>query len=259
MASLEQQTAAQAEIPSCWFLDQKMHPLSMQDTVAVIAKRIKQDCFTQHVVLNVAKLVHMRKDRALRESVNSCDIINIDGMGVVWGARLCGLNIPERVSGVDLFLRLLEMSAQEGFPVYFLGARQEVVQKMVQCMGERFPDLNIAGWHHGYFWDDEESVVRDIQSSGAALLFVAITSPKKENFINKWKDKLGVQFVMGVGGTFDVMAGKTKRAPKWMQRIGLEWFFRLCQEPRRMWKRYLVTNSIYAWLLLKERIKTRHV
>jgi N-acetylglucosaminyldiphosphoundecaprenol N-acetyl-beta-D-mannosaminyltransferase len=159
---------------------------------------------------------------------------------------------------VDLFLQLLDMAADKKFPVYFLGARQNVVQKAVHRMQERFPGLHIAGWHHGYFWDDEESVVRDIQNSGAALLFVAISSPKKENFIHKWKDRLGVQFVMGVGGTFDVVAGKTKRAPGWMQRIGLEWFYRLCQEPRRMWKRYLVTNSVYAWLLCKEKFSPRN-
>ena len=121
-------------------------------------------------------------------------------------------------------------------------------------MKENHPNLNIAGTHHGYFWDDEEAVVNRIKESGAKLLFVAITSPKKENFINKWQDKLGVNFVMGVGGTFDVVAGKVNRAPKWMQNAGLEWLYRVLQEPGRMWKRYLVTNSKFAWLLIKEKL-----
>ncbi|GGI98696.1 hypothetical protein GCM10007978_40640 [Shewanella hanedai] len=96
-----------------------------------------------------------------------------------------------------------------------------------------------------------------IRQSGAKLLFVAITSPKKENFINKWQDKLGVDFVMGVGGTFDVVAGKVKRAPLWMQKYGLEWLYRVIQEPGRMWKRYLVTNTKFAWLILKERFYSK--
>src|SRR5690606_14592871 len=119
-----------------------------------------------------------------------------------------------------------------------------------------YPGLNVAGYHHGYFWDDEQAMVEKVRASGAQLLFVAITSPKKENFINRWRDQLGVTFVMGVGGTFDVVAGKVKRAPLWMQRWGLEWFYRVMQEPGRMWKHYLVTNSQFAWLLLKTKLGT---
>ena len=191
----------------------------------------------------------------MADSVKACDIINIDGMGVVLGARFCGHTIPERVAGVDLFHALLAMSARRAFPVFLLGAEKAVVDKTTDVVEKLYPGLKVVGHHHGYFWDDEEAVVSQIKASGAKLLFVAITSPKKENFINKWKDKLGVDFVMGVGGTFDVVAGKVKRAPLWMQEYGLEWLYRVIQEPRRMWKRYLVTNSQFAWLLLKERLK----
>lgn len=228
---------------------------TMNDTVADIQRRIRNRIFTQHVVVNVAKLVHMHDDKVLAESVQACDIINIDGMGVVWGARFCGHQVPERVAGVDLFHQLLAMSARNGYPVFLLGATEEIVDRTAQVVKAQNPDLIVAGSHHGYFWDDEAAVVDLIKNSGARLLFVAITSPKKENFINKWRDKLGVDFVMGVGGTFDVVAGKVKRAPLWMQNAGLEWFYRVLQEPGRMWKRYLVTNSQFVWLLLKERIK----
>ena len=239
------------ELPSVDFMGIRMHSATMQETVDVIASRVEQNIFTQHVVVNVAKIVNMKKDPVLKESVLSCDIINIDGMGVVFGARLKGINVPERVAGVDLFLELLKKAEEKIFPVYFLGARQEVVEETVRRIQQSFPDLNIVGYHHGYFWNDEEAVVKEIQKSGAYLLFVAITSPSKENFINKWKDQLGVRFVMGVGGSFDVISGKVQRAPKWMQKVGLEWLFRVIQEPRRMWKRYLVTNSKFAWLLLR--------
>jgi N-acetylglucosaminyldiphosphoundecaprenol N-acetyl-beta-D-mannosaminyltransferase len=235
------------------FLNAPMDIATMQETVSFIEDRIEKKLFLQHVVVNVAKIVNMQKDPVLEESVKACEVINIDGMGVVFGARFLGHDVPERVAGVDLFHELLAMSAKRDFPVFLLGATEEVVNKTVEVVKEQNPNLNIAGYNDGYFWDDEEAVVTKIRESGAKLLFVAITSPKKENFINKWQDKLGVDFVMGVGGTFDVVAGKVKRAPQWMQRAGLEWLYRVIQEPRRMWKRYLITNSQFAYLILKDK------
>jgi len=228
---------------------------TLNQTVLHIRDSIISEKFTQHVVVNVAKIVNMRKDVQLSRSINSCDIINIDGMGVVWGARLLGYKIPERVAGIDLFNALIQMSAKEHLPIYLLGATDAVVRATVDKLKLQDPTLIIAGYHHGYFWDDEKNVVEKIRASGAKLLFVAITSPKKENFIDKWRQELGVTFVMGVGGTFDVISGKVMRAPLWMQNSGLEWLFRVIQEPRRMWKRYLTTNSQYAFMLLKEKIK----
>ncbi|MGQ9427239.1 WecB/TagA/CpsF family glycosyltransferase [Gilvimarinus sp. F26214L] len=231
-----------------------MDVASMSETINRIEVALLEGRFTQHVVINVAKLVNMRKDPELDASVRGCDIINIDGMGVVLGARLLGHQVPERVAGVDLFHALLAMSAQKGYSVFLLGARAEVVSATAERVQAMYPGLRIAGYHHGYFWDDEEAMVEKVRASGAQLLFVAITSPRKENFISKWRDQLGVTFVMGVGGTFDVVAGKVKRAPLWMQKWGLEWFYRVLQEPRRMWKRYLVTNIQFAWLLLKAKL-----
>lgn len=231
-----------------------MDVASMDETVAVIDESLTAGRFTQHVVVNVAKLVNMRKDPELDASVRECDIINIDGMGVVLGARMLGHDVPERVAGVDLFHALLAMSAERGYSVYLLGAKDEVVAETARRVQRQYPGLKLAGYHHGYFWDDEEATVERIRASGAQLLFVAITSPKKENFINRWRDQLGVSFVMGVGGTFDVVAGKVKRAPLWMQKYGLEWLYRVIQEPRRMWKRYLVTNCQFAWLLVKAKV-----
>ena len=241
------------------FLDCRMHSITMADTVSAIKSRLFEKKFTQHVVVNVAKLVNMQKDPQLKASVESCDIINIDGIGVVLGARLLGEKVPERVAGVDLFEELLEMAEREQFSIFLLGATDNVVAETARRVQDKYPRLPLAGFHHGYFFnkecgEGEEAVVERIKASGARMLFVAITSPKKENFINKWQNQLGVDFVMGVGGTFDVVAGKVSRAPLWMQKYGLEWFYRVIQEPRRMWKRYLITNTKFAWLLLKARI-----
>lgn len=240
------------------FLGAPMDSLSMSDSVAHIEDKLIKGEFLQHVVVNVAKLVHMQTDSVLAESVKACDMINIDGMGVVLGARFCGHEVAERIAGVDLFHELLAMSAKRDFPVFLLGAEEAIVEKTANTVKKLYPELPLAGYHHGYFWDDEEAIVKMIKDSGAKLLFVAITSPKKENFINKWQDKLGVDFVMGVGGTFDVVAGKVKRAPLWMQNYGLEWLYRVIQEPGRMWKRYLYTNSKFAGLLIKERFFTKN-
>lgn len=227
----------------------------MSESVSYIKNRIKDGTFTQHCVINVAKVVNAQSDLELKESVNSCHIVNIDGMGVVLGARFLGHSVPERVAGVDLFHELLEMSATNQFSVFLLGAKDEVVSTAASKVKALYPGLKVAGYHHGYFWDDEAALVEKVRASGAQLLFVAITSPMKENFINRWRDQLGVTFVMGVGGTFDVVAGKVKRAPQWMQNYGLEWLYRVIQEPGRMWKRYLTTNSKFAWLLIKEKLK----
>ena len=232
-----------------------MDVASMAETVQMIRDAVLAGRFTQHVVVNVAKLVTMRSDVQLDESVRSCDIINIDGMGVVLGARFLGHTVPERVAGVDLFHELLAMSERNGFSVYLLGATDDVVSAATKKVQALYRGLKVAGYHHGYFWDNEAAMVEEIRASGAQLLFVAITSPKKENFINRWRDQLGVTFVMGVGGTFDVVAGKVKRAPPWMQKWGLEWLFRVIQEPGRMWKRYLITNTKFAYLLLAEKYK----
>ncbi|MFM0503292.1 WecB/TagA/CpsF family glycosyltransferase [Paraburkholderia caffeinilytica] len=234
-----------------------MDAATMDETVAEISKRAIAKQFTQHVAVNVAKLVHMQSDTELAKSVRSCDLISVDGMGVVWAARMLGHAVPERVAGVDLFDRLLAEAARLGLPVYLLGATEEVVARVATLCAIRYSGLRIAGYHHGYFGADQQPVVDRIRESGARMLFVAITSPTKENFINRWKSALGVDFVMGVGGTFDVVAGKVSRAPRWMQRAGLEWLFRVLQEPRRMWRRYLVTNSRFALMLGKALIVQR--
>lgn len=233
-----------------------MDVATMDEMVCWISDRVRQRIFTQHVVVNVAKIVNMRSDRRLADSVRNCDVINIDGMGVVWAARILGYDVPERVAGIDLFSNLIAKSEEEGFPVFFLGGTQAVVEKTGEILAKRYPELQVAGLHHGYFEENEEAVVNQIARSGARLLFVAISSPKKEIFIDRWKDKLGVNFVMGVGGTFDVIAGQVRRAPLWMQKSGLEWLFRVIQEPRRMWKRYLITNCKFSVMLLRERMMT---
>lgn len=234
---------------------------TMDETVKKIDESIQNKTHLHHVVVNAAKLVHMQKDKELYKSVVSSDIINPDGQAVVWASRFLGQPLKERVAGIDLMQNLVKLASQKNYKVFFFGAKEEVVKRVVDKYSEIYsPDI-IAGYRNGYFKKDEEkSIAQQIADSRADILFVAISSPTKEIFLNKYKHIIDIPFIMGVGGSFDVVAGKVSRAPLWMQNAGLEWFYRFLQEPRRMWKRYLVTNSLFMWYMLKEKcgIKTNY-
>jgi len=200
----------------------------------------------------------MQTDKELYASVVSADIINADGLPLVWVSRLFGeIRLPERVTGVDLMQQVVELAAKKNYKIFLLGAKEEVVSKVVDLYTKQYSSAIIAGYRNGYFKEsDENMVAAEIAASGANILFVAITSPKKENFLYKYKQQLNaVNFIMGVGGSFDVVAGKVKRAPIWMQRTGLEWLYRVIQEPGRMWKRYLVTNTLFIYYVFRELIR----
>lgn len=203
-------------------------------------------------MVNAAKLVNMRSDQLLRDSVLASDMILADGMSVVWAARLLGQRLPERVAGVDLMFELLRVGGEKGFRFYCLGAKEEVVCEVVKRIGERYPGAVVAGYRNGYFQEDEEAgIIEAINASKADVLFVAMSPPKKEQFLARWAETLNVPVCHGVGGSFDVFAGKVKRAPELWQKLGMEWLYRVVQEPRRMWRRYLVTNTKFMWMVLR--------
>lgn len=232
--------------------------LDMDETLAHIEQFVKKGAPRQHVVVNVAKIVEMRNDRELREIVSSCDLINADGMPLVWASRLLGNPLPCRVAGVDLFQNLVKLCAEKGYRPFFFGAREWVVKKVVDKFKEKYGGLDVAGYRNGYYSENEEpEIAAMIRDSKADMLFVGFSSPMKEKFLNRWMDTMKVPFCMGVGGSFDIIAGMTKRAPVWMQQCGMEWFYRLLQEPKRMWKRYAKTNPVFVWMVLKEYIKVR--
>ncbi len=211
-------------------------------------------------VVNVAKIVKMRSDRQLTSSVKSADLIGADGVPLVWASRLLGNPLPGRVNGTDLMYRLLERADEKGYRVFFFGAKEEILQAVLTRVRSEYPGVRIAGWQNGYFKpEDEWNVARKIRASRADILFIAFGTPKKEIWVGRYLQAMGVPVVHGVGGSFDVFAGLIPRAPVWMQKGGLEWLFRLLQEPGRMWKRYLVTNSLFVGLLVKEvfRVKFR--
>lgn len=231
-------------------------PLTMEQTLNRIDRSIAEKRMLHHVVVNAAKLVNAQKDPDLKASIVNCDIINADGQAIVWAARLLNQPLPERVAGIDLMENLVKMAAEKNYKIFFLGAKEEVIQRMVAKYRAAYGDKIIAGSRNGYFKKEEEpQIARQIADSKADILFVAITSPKKEIFLDTYKNLIQTPFIMGVGGSFDVVSGLVKRAPLWMQKAGLEWFYRVAQEPGRMWKRYLFGNSEFIYLILKEKMK----
>lgn len=227
----------------------------MDETVAEIEKIVAAGVPTQHVVINASKVNLMERDKTLREIVNSCPLINADGASIVWAAKRLGVPLAERVTGIDLFARLAELAPEKGWRIYLFGAKEEVVRKVKSILEDRYPGIQIVGYRNGYFSESDESeIIEDMVASKADLMFVAFSSPKKEYWVHQHLDELGIPFVMGVGGSFDVVAGVTERAPTWMQDHGLEWFYRFIQEPGRLWRRYIVGNAKFVALVYRYKL-----
>jgi N-acetylglucosaminyldiphosphoundecaprenol N-acetyl-beta-D-mannosaminyltransferase len=229
--------------------------LTMDETVERLERLMSAEPNTvhQHVVINAAKVVSAQDDELLRTAITSASVINADGMSVVWASRLLGSPLPERVAGIDLMQRLVAWAAANRRSIYLLGATSAVVDEVSLRLVATNPGLKVAGHRNGYWSsEEEEAVVTDIAETGADLLFVALPSPAKELFVNRHRDRLNVSLVMGVGGSFDVVSGLIRRAPRWVQKFGLEWLYRMLQEPRRMFRRYLIGNSAFIFLMFKE-------
>ncbi len=231
---------------------------TMSQAVAQCTEAMERGRYLSIGVLNAAKIVAMRQDIGLRKAVTGCHMILADGQSVVWASRMLRAPLPERVAGIDLFQALLDEAAQRGSRVYFLGARPEVLAQMLNEVSRRFPALTVAGARDGYFQAaEEQDVAAEIRRSGADLLFVGMSSPKKELFLSRWGQTTGASVVHGVGGSFDVLAGLTKRAPAWYQKHGLEWLYRTQQEPLRLGRRYLTTNGAFILMVAREMLRGR--
>jgi N-acetylglucosaminyldiphosphoundecaprenol N-acetyl-beta-D-mannosaminyltransferase len=205
-------------------------------------------------MVNVAKLVKMRSDKELQESVFAADMIGADGVPLVWASRLFGDPLPGRVNGTDL----IKKGDEKSYRIFFLGATKVVLEKVLDVVRRDYPGVQVAGSHHGYFAAQQETdIVAKIKQAHADILFIAFGTPKKELWVKQYLHSMGVPVIHGVGGSFDVLAGVIPRAPLWMQRNGLEWLFRMFQEPRRMWRRYLVTNLTFMTLVTREWFRYR--
>lgn len=238
-------------------MDTYVDNLSMTETVEYVDEFIRNKKPLHLVGVNADKINELQKNSRLKKIINESDIINADGVSVVWAAKVLGMPLKERVAGIDLMYELLKLCQEKKYSVYLLGAKQHIIEKSYANIKKSFPELNIVGYRNGYFKKEEwENVTRQIQETGADIVFIGISSPLKEYLVDYMLHEGGLNSVlMGVGGSFDVVSGVIARAPKWMQKAGLEWFFRFLQEPARLGKRYFLGNLEFIRRVL---IKKKH-
>ena len=232
--------------------------LSEAESVALIDTLVSEGGPHYGAVVNAAKIVSANRNEHLKRVLLEADLVTADGMSVVWASRLFGRALKERVTGIDLFERLVEHAAHRGLSLYLLGARDESVRQTVELFAIRYPNLRVAGYRNGYFAESDSRAVADaIKASSADLLFVAMGSPAQEYWIASNLERTGVRFALGVGGSFDHVSGRVARAPRWMQRLGLTWVYRLCSEPRRLGPRYLRYNFLFLVYLFLDGLRGR--
>jgi N-acetylglucosaminyldiphosphoundecaprenol N-acetyl-beta-D-mannosaminyltransferase len=238
------------------FLGLPLDPLDMDGTIRAIEAHVERGEPGVHVGINAANLVAAHDDAGYRADLEAADLATADGQSVVWGARRFGIAVPERVTGIDLMERLFVTARDCGWGVYLLGAKPETVVRLAVRL--RDDGVRVDGYRDGYFGEEASgAVAAEVRRSGATLLFVAMPSPRKEEFMIEHARPAVVPFSIGVGGAFDVLAGELRRAPRLMQRSGTEWLFRLVQEPKRLLGRYAVTNTRYLLLLAQAASRRR--
>lgn len=206
--------------------------------------------------VNANKVAQAHEDPGMREILWRGDYVLADGQPLLPMARLLGLRIPERIDGIGLMQKLLSLANEHGYRIYLLGAKQEVLEKCVQTIRNQYPNLVVAGYRNGYFKPAEiPAMLAEINATRPDILFIGIGTPIKERLADDYRDQIDATVVQGVGGSFDVIAGLVKRAPVWVQRLCLEWLYRVLQEPRRMFWRYAKTNTQCGYLYLNSLVR----
>lgn len=238
------------------FIGLNFHPFTLAQSINKLEEFIRDKSPHMSFTPTAELIVRANEDAELREIYNNTDLLTIDSYVVYYAARLFGKPVTEPVSAARLMFSFLETCNEKGYGIYLLGAKEEVVNKVEENLKKQYQNIKISGKHNGYFdFNNDGEIVRVIKNSKADVLFVAMSSPLKENFISKNLKEMNVPVCLGVGGSFDIIAGKCKLAPRFISVMGLEWLYRLIQEPRRMWKRYLITNTKFLILLIKELFK----
>ena len=212
-----------------------VHPMTMQEAVTALEERMQADMQTFVVTANAEIIMMCQEDAGYNQIIShEAELVLPDGAGAVWAGRHLGYNVPERVAGFDLYNKLLALSAKKGYKAYFFGGSPGIAEAAKAKSEELYPGVQIVGCHNGYFTDaDVTAIIDAINKSGAEMLFVALGAPKQEKWILEHRNELKPRILMGIGGSFDVLAGKMERAPKWMQDASLEWAFRLYKQPSR--------------------------
>lgn len=240
------------------FMNISIDNLSMEEALSEIDVLINNGKYNYLVTPNVDHIVKLERDKEFQEVYSNADIVLTDGMPLVWVSKFYNTPIKEKVSGSDLFPNICEFAARKGYSMFLLGAGPGVADKAAENLIKKYAGLKVVGTYSpkfGFEKDDNEinSIIDIINNACPDILAVGLGAPKQEKFIYKYKEKLRVPISLAIGATIDFEAGEIKRAPKWMQNIGLEWFYRLIKEPKRMFKRYLVEDIKFIKLIFKYR------
>lgn len=253
--TLSTQEVVLSKNPRIKILDTIIDVLDMNQTIDLVEEYVQKKIPLHLIGVNADKINELNTNHRLKQIVNSCGIINADGASVILASRFLGKSLPERVAGIDLMEHLVELSEQKGYSIYLLGAKQEVVEKTAQVLKSKYQNVKIVGIHNGYFKEsDWPQISEEIKVKKPDFIFVGITSPLKEYLVEYLQNDGNNGVFMGVGGSFDVISGKIPRAPKWIQKINMEWMFRVVYEPKRLFKRYFIGNWKFIKSVLWERL-----
>ena len=241
-------------------LGMPLNIVGFEQTLNLLVRLARGDCPAYVVTANVDHVVRLNRRPDLRPLYAEADLVVADGMPLVWASRILGHRLPERVAGSDLFPCLCQRAASEGLTVYLLGGDPGTADAAAAVLKQRNPSLQIVGIDcppYGFESDaaECERIVSRVKGAGPGILFVALGSPKQEQWIYANRGRCGAKLSIGVGISFSFVSGHVRRAPRWMRRVGLEWFHRMVQEPRRLIRRYLVDDLLFAWILLRAPIR----
>lgn len=240
------------KLPRINILGVPVNPLTMDEALNYLTSCIEAKKTTNVVTANAEIIMLGHNDSAYAKILQSASCVLPDGAGTVWGGRKLGFHVPERVAGFDLFLELMKASGEKNFKVYFFGSAPGVAEAAKEKCLKMFPGVNIVGCRNGFFTEaDNSNIIANINASGAEVLFVALGAPKQEIWIAQHSQSLKPFLRIGIGGSFDVLAGKMQRAPKWMQEASLEWLFRLYKQPSRLGRMMVLPKFVIKILEAK--------
>lgn len=231
-----------------------VHPLTMNESVAVLEEKLQKKEQAFVVTANAEIIMMCQQDKEYNTIVSEkADLVLPDGAGAVWAGRYLGNEVPERVAGFDLYNQLLKLSADKGYKAYFFGGAPGVAEAAKNKAEELYPGVQIVGCRNGYFTEaEEENIIKEINDAAPDMLFVALGAPKQEKWLIKYRNQLKPRVLMGIGGSFDVLAGKMERAPKWMQEASLEWAFRLYKQPSRFMRMLALPKFVLKVIFCKK-------
>ncbi|HAT4092984.1 TPA: WecB/TagA/CpsF family glycosyltransferase [Clostridium perfringens] len=229
------------------FLNIEVDNLTMNEAIDRAEELIIKKKPSYVVTPNVDHIVKLEDDKEFQDVYKNADLILTDGMPLIWISKIKGKPIKEKISGSDFFPKLCERAAQKGYSIFLLGAAEGVAAKAAKNLNKKYEGLNIVGTYSPSYGfekkeDEIDKIIRIINESKPDILAVGLGAPKQEKFLYNYREQLNVPISLAIGASIDFEAGNIKRAPKWMQKNGLEWFYRLCKEPKRMFKRYIIDD-----------------